>query len=224
MIAFTCPKCRRELEFADEAAGSVVRCPGCRVKLRVPGGPPAELEREPEERPRPKKRRRRRPVEPEADPNEITPTPEWLAPTILLVVGLLLAVGSPALQKGAEGFAQGLAAVGFRLLFAVPLTVAALFISAPLLGIDFGPFSLAILKLSAINVLLVAIGLTVMMSSAAGGVGIIILLIAGPVGWMLFKWLFQLEFQEVMFVLVVIWLIQFLAGLAQTTMRLRSGG
>ena len=37
MIAFRCPKCSEELEFADAAAGRVVRCPECQTRLRLPG-------------------------------------------------------------------------------------------------------------------------------------------------------------------------------------------
>ena len=62
MIAFKCPKCRSALEFADDAAGRIVRCPECQVKLRLPGELPPEDESE-RARPRRKKRRRRQEVE-----------------------------------------------------------------------------------------------------------------------------------------------------------------
>jgi hypothetical protein len=203
------------LEFADEAAGRIVRCPDCRVKLRLPGELPPDDE-SPVEQPRRKKRRRRRPIEDKA--TEPGPTPEWVAPACVLALGLVLAVGGMAAALGREGFALGFMFVGLRLVFTVPLSIAALFIAAPLLGISFGPFSLAVLKLAAINVLTLGIALTAIL----GGIPPFIAYTAvAPIGWMLFNWLFELEFTETMIVLTLIWLIQNLAGLTVTMARLR---
>jgi hypothetical protein len=35
-FVFNCPKCGQRLEFADEAAGTLARCAGCKQKLRLP--------------------------------------------------------------------------------------------------------------------------------------------------------------------------------------------
>ena len=157
MIRFRCPKCRSDLEFGDSAAGRVVRCPGCQVRLRLPG----ELTGDP---PRRKKKRRRPAPEDSTEPSE---TPEWVAPAIILGLGLVLSVGSTAVARGAEGAAAEAVLVGLRLLAAVPLSIAGLFIVAAVLGISFGTIGLAILKLAAINVLNVSIVLLAEASGAA---------------------------------------------------------
>jgi hypothetical protein len=197
------------MEFADGAAGQIVRCPECRVKLRLPGELAAEAP------PRRKKRRRRI----EENPDEPTGTSEWLAPAILLGLGLTLSVGSLAVAKGQEGAAQGLAQVGLRLLCAVPLSIGGMLIVAPLLGVTFGSIGMAILKLAAINVLTLAI---VMNIEFAGGHALFGYALAAPIVYLLFKWLFELEFSETLIAVTIIDLIQFLANLTVTAVTWRS--
>jgi hypothetical protein len=211
VISFNCPKCRARLEFADAAAGRIVRCAECRAKLRLPG------ELSDDEPPR-RKKRRRRPVEDEA--SEPGATPEWLAPTIILALGLTLSVGSLAVAKGQEGATAGLILVGLRLLFTIPLSIGGMFIVAPLLGVSFGSITMAILKLAAINVLTLSIVLNV---EFAGGHAMFGYALAAPIVWLIFKWLFELEFNETMISLVVIDVIQFMANLTVTAIALRSG-
>jgi hypothetical protein len=208
VIAFHCPKCRSGIEFADEAAGKIVRCPTCRTRLRLPGELPAEAP--------PKRKKRRRRIEENAD--EPTGTPEWLAPAIILGLGLTLSVGSLAVAKGQEGAAQGLILVGLRLLCAVPLSIGGMLIVAPLLGVTFGSIGMAILKLAAINVLT----LSLVVNAEAGGSGLIGYAFSGPIAWLLFKWLFELEFTETMIAVTVIEMIQFLAYLTVTAVAWRA--
>jgi hypothetical protein len=217
VIEFNCPKCRQALEFADEAAGRIVRCPECRVKLRLPGELPPD-EAPAEIRPRRKKRRRRRAAAETTGPRE---TPEWVAPSVVLGIGLLLSVGGMALTAGPAGFAAGLVIVLPRLMITVPLSIAGLYIAAPLLGITFGTIGLGILKIAAINVLTLSIAMTAMFSGVPAVVGYGL---AAPIGWGLFKWFFELEIYETIFALTVIWLIQFMANLTLTAARLRAGG
>ncbi len=210
MISFRCPKCKTALEFADSAAGRVVRCSGCRARLRLPGelidcDPP---------------RRKKSPRRIEEDASEPNGTPEWIAPTIILCLALILSVGSLAVTKGQEGAATGLLMVGLRLLFTVPLSIGGMFIVAPLLGVTFGTFGMAVLKLAAINVLTLSIVLNVKL---AGGYEIVGYTLAAPIVWLLFKWLFELEFSETMIAVTVIDLIQFLANLTITAAALRAG-
>jgi hypothetical protein len=209
VIAFNCPKCKAELEFGDAAAGRIVRCPDCQVKLRLPG----ELSEE--RKPRRKKRRR---IE-EEESTEPSPTPEWLAPSIILGLGLTLSVGSLAVAGGTVGAAAGAVVVLIRLVFSVPLGIAGLFIAAPLLGTSFGTIGMAILKLAAINVLNVAI----LMMAEFSGAALIGYPIGSVINFLLFKWLFELEFTEAMFSVVVIGLIQFMAMLTVTAVALRTG-
>jgi hypothetical protein len=207
VIRFRCPKCRSDLEFGDSAAGRVVRCPDCPARLRVPG----ELTGDP---PRRRKKRRRSEAE---DSTELSETTGWIAPAIILGIGLVLSVGTRAMTGGTEGFAAGVGVVALRLVAAVPLSIAGMFIAAPLLGITFGTIGRAILRLAAINVLDVAIQLYM----EAAGVGMLGFAITGPMNFLLFKWLFQLDFYETMFSVTVIGLIQFLALLTVTAAALR---
>jgi hypothetical protein len=214
VIAFKCPKCRQALEFPDEAAGGIVRCSACQVKLRLPGEPPPDDE--PVVKRRRRKKRRRLPEE---ETTGISETPEWVAPTILLALGLVLSIGGMAMTKGADGFAEGLNTVGLQLLVTVPLSIAGLFISAAVLGLTFGTIGMAILKLAAINVLTLSIAMTFQF----GGLpAYFAFTLVAPVGWLLFHWLFQLEPTETMWVLTVLWLIQFLADLTVTAAQLRA--
>jgi len=53
VIQFKCPKCQAAIKVGDDKAGTVVPCPGCKVKLRAPAAkaPPAKKKpvEEPEE-------------------------------------------------------------------------------------------------------------------------------------------------------------------------------
>lgn len=41
MIRFACPHCRSEYTLADDWAGRVATCPGCRKGIQVPSSPPS---------------------------------------------------------------------------------------------------------------------------------------------------------------------------------------
>jgi hypothetical protein len=198
------------LEFGDAAAGRIVRCPACRAKLRLPG---ELIDEEPPRR----KKRRHRDADDTSQPGD---TPEWIAPTIILALGLVLSIGSLAVAGGREGAASGFAIVGIRLLTAVPLGIAGMFIVAPLLGITFGTIGMAVLKLAAINVLTLSLVLNV---EFAGGPALIGYALAALVMWFLFMKLFELDFSETMISVAVIDTIQFLAYLTVTAVALRTG-
>lgn len=162
-----------------------------------------------------------KPAEPDDDASaEPGEAPEWLAPAVLLGVGLFLAVGGMAVNQGRDRFADGLAIVAARLLVTVPFGIIGLFITAPLLGVSFGPFTLAVLKLAAVNVFTLGISMTL----EFGGVpGWLTYSLVAPIGWGLFKWLFQLEFTETMIVLVLTWLIQWMAQMTVLIAMSRGG-
>jgi hypothetical protein len=195
------------LDFGDVAPGQIVRCPGCGIKLRMRG----ELAESPTSR-----RKKRRRV---AD-NEPGETPAWFVPTIIIVLALVLTVGSLTLARGQEGAELGIKVVFWRLVATVPLSIAGMFIVAPILGITFGTIGLAILKLAAINMTALAIVMNVQFS---GGPTILGYAIATPVMWGMFKWMFELDFNETMISVTVIDLIQFLASLTVTMAMLRAG-
>jgi hypothetical protein len=195
------------LNFGDDSAGRIVRCPACGVRLRMRGELP--------DAPPPRRKKRRRAADDE--PGE---TPEWLVPIVLLVLALVLTVGSLALARGQEGAQFGVKVVFWRLVATVPLSIAGMFIVAPLLGITFGTIGLALLKLAAINMTTLAIVMNVQFS---GGPTIVGYGIATLVMWGLFKWMFELDFNETMISVTVIDLIQFLASLTVTMAMLRAG-
>jgi hypothetical protein len=212
MITFNCPKCHQALEFKDAAAGRIVRCRGCEAKLRAPG----QLAPAPD--PLRRKKRRREPVEDAGDSNDVGVVPEWVAPASLLGVGLLLAVGGMAVTKGRDGFAAGLLIVALQLVVTVPFNVAILFIAAPLLGVSFGPITTALLKLSSISVLTLGMSMTLQFG---GMPGFMASSLVAPIGWGLFKWLFELEFVETLIVVAVTWLVQSLVGLTLAIIMLK---
>ena len=109
--------------------------------------------------------------------------------------------------------------IGLRLLFAVPLSIGGMFIVAPLLGITFGSIGMVLLKLAAINVLTLSIVLNVGFGGVPDFVGYAI---AAPITWLLFKWMFQLEFTETWIAMTVIDLIQFLASLTITAVAFKA--
>ena len=128
VIRFRCPKCHADLEFGAAAAGRMVRCPGCRAGLRIPGELTAT---------RPAAGKNAPPAEPE-DSTKPGETPEWLAPAIILGIGLVLTIGSMAVSGGTEGAAIGFGTASPTAATTIPLSIAGMFIVAPLLGITFG--------------------------------------------------------------------------------------
>lgn len=208
MLTCTCPNCNSRSEFPCSAAGKTVRCGECGARLRLKA--PADSTPGPEKssNPRPARRRRKRLVRPE---DELATTSEWIAPTLILGLGLLLAIGGMAIAKGQAGASESALQVFVQLIIAVPLSTAGLFLAAPLLGVSFGDVRMAILKLAAINTLTLSIAIT---ASQGGAHPLLGQVIAAPIGWGLFKWLFDLDFSETLFVLTLIGVIQWIARLS----------
>src|SRR5947209_6583074 len=152
-----CPNCGGLLRAPDVKAGHAVRCTKCGYTFAVPDKEPSG-ERPRHDAKREERAARRRP-RPTADAD--APRPEWIVPTVLLVVGLLLAGSGIFLQEGAAGV-TGLLIVIAANLVTVPITIAAMYVAAAVLGTSFGTVGMAILKLAAINVLYLGIVLTAM--------------------------------------------------------------
>lgn len=208
MLTCTCPKCKSRSEFPSSVAGKVVRCSECGTKLRLRTPGESAPEQAKSATPKPARRRRRRPAVPD---DELTTTSEWIAPTLILGLGLLLAIGGMAIAKGQAGASESVLQVFVQLIIAVPLSTAGLFIAAPLLGVSFGDIRMAILKLAAINTLTLSIAITAGQGGAHPLLGQVI---AAPIGWGLFKWLFDLDFSETLFVLTLIGVMQWIARLS----------
>jgi hypothetical protein len=231
VFSFACTKCHYAMKFDDADAGRLVVCPNCGTRLRLPALPfPARAPargREPDDTPvaaedelpvrRGRRRAKRGEVRDEPEAGVAEPTPEWVEPAVLLGIGLLLAVGGVFVAGGAAAL---LLSVVLRLAITVPISVVGMFVAAKMLGISFGTLGLAILKLAAISVFTLGIVATGDMTGwpVAG------ILIAIPVGWLLFSRLFDLDFLETLWSLVIIGVIQWLAGLLFAQVAQRLGG
>ena len=201
-----CPNCGGLLHAPNLAAGHAVRCNKCgytfAVPDHVPGGQSARRDAEREERQR--RHRERSHSKKETDAS----TREWLVPTALLVVGLMLALSGIFVHEGAAGVRGLVIVVAVNLAVTVPITIAAMHIAAALLGTSFGTLGTAILKLAAINVLYLGIVLT----GALVGVPLIGLIVGVVVSWVLFSFLFDLAWYETLISLLIIGVIHFIAG------------
>jgi hypothetical protein len=207
MISTSCPKCHYTMSFPDAAAGQPVSCPNCTTRLNVPGRPGPGAGRAPGAMPvGPAPRPRGEDVE----DAEAGPASEWVVPAVLLAVGLLLSLVGVLMTEGAAGARELLVFVAVRLAVSVPLTIAGMYVVAPLLGVSFGPLGLAVLKLAAISALTLGIATTGELMDWS----IIGYLIAVLVGWVLFSYFFHLTFFETLLSLFIIGLIQTVLALA----------
>jgi hypothetical protein len=89
-------------------------------------------------------------------PEDVSPW-EWKVPLGLLVVGLLTLLIHGLAGSGAEGGKGVLIGVGVLLVVYLPLTIAAMFIAAPLLDISFGELGPAVLKIAGLYVFTAAL-------------------------------------------------------------------
>jgi hypothetical protein len=139
------------------------------------------------------------------------PTPlEWKVPLLLLVLGVAVIVGAalglPELGLAElRGAAEVLLEVALRLAVGLPVTIAALFLVAAVLGITFGPLNSAVLKLASISVFSNALVLVGMLL----GQPLIGWLVALVVSWYLFSLFFDLDLQETAVSIVLLGLIQY---------------
>ena len=83
---------------------------------------------------------------------ETTSAWEVKVPLVLLVFGLAILVIHGLATGGAKGGATMLLGIGLLLLIYLPITIAAMFIAAPLVDVTFGEFGPAVLKIAGIYV------------------------------------------------------------------------
>jgi hypothetical protein len=98
--------------------------------------------------------------------------------------------------------------IAVNLVVTTPITIAAMYVAAAVLGTSFGTLGTAILKLTAINVLYLGIVLTGTFLGVAG----IGFAVAVVVSWVLFSFLFDLAWYQTLISLFIIGLIHFVAG------------
>jgi hypothetical protein len=88
---------------------------------------------------------------------ETTSAWEVKVPLGLLILGLAILVIHGLAMQGATGGAAMLLGIGLLLLIYLPVTIAAMFIAAPLVDVTFGEFGPAIVKIAVIYVFTFAI-------------------------------------------------------------------
>jgi hypothetical protein len=132
--------------------------------------------------------------------------PEWLLPLGLFAFAALTNVMLALRNGGDEGHALLVFSL-INLAVAVPVTIGGMFVAAAALGINFGGIFTAILKVAAIVTVVQCI-YTVGMTGGGDGSGAIVLLLAAPVYWGMFCWLFDLTFVEALQATFLIGLIQ----------------
>jgi len=139
---------------------------------------------------------------------------EVKVPLGLLIFGLAILVIHGLATQGAKGGASMLLDIGLLLLIYLPITIAAMFVAAPLVDVTFGEFGPAILKIAGIYVF----------SSALQDVGATI--VHPALGWALglgaslalFSKAFQLSFGEAVKAVFVIAVVRGLLTLAIASM------
>ena len=145
---------------------------------------------------------------------ETTSVWEWKVPLGLLIFGLAILVIHGLATMGAKGGAAMLLGLGLLLVIYLPITIAAMFIAAPLVDVTFGEFGPAILKIAGIYVF----------SSALQDVGATI--VHPALGWALglgaslalFRKAFELETGEAVKAVFVIWVVRGLLAFAIASM------
>jgi hypothetical protein len=83
---------------------------------------------------------------------ETTSAWEVKVPLALLVFGLAILVIHGLMTQGAKGATEMLLGIGLLLLIYLPITIAAMFIAAPIVDVTFGEFGPAVLKIAGIYV------------------------------------------------------------------------
>jgi hypothetical protein len=235
MVKFDCPKCFEPLSFGEERRGDDVRCPSCKALLRLPAKrtpatkpvaaarsstpdrpakpkppPPdadhvidaAEVVRTPKKQ---KKRRRK---------SESFEMPEWIVPLGLFVCAFVVNA-SIALRGGGNDGKRLLIFSLIGLVVAVPSTIAGMFVAAAALDINFGNVFTAAVKVAAITTVVQCIYLFGQLGSADGS-AMIVLVLALPVYYGMFCWLFALNFGEALWATFIIGTVQKCVNLVVT--------
>jgi hypothetical protein len=128
---------------------------------------------------------------------------EVKVPAVLLAIGMAIMVAAGFQEAGAEGATTVLMGIGIWVAILVAMGIVALFLVAAVLGLSFGPASHASLKLAAIFVFPAGIGM--LLPDGFGWLVELVLYVS------LLIYLFELEGKEVIFCMVVIWFVRWVA-------------
>ena len=141
---------------------------------------------------------------------ETTSAWEWKVPLGLLIVGLAVLVIHGLATMGAKGGAAMLLGLGLLLGIYLPITIAAMFIAAPLVDVTFGEFGPAVLKIAGIYVFSSAIqdvAATTVHPALGWALGL-------GASLALFRKAFELDSGEAIKAVFVIWVVRGLLALA----------
>jgi DNA-directed RNA polymerase subunit RPC12/RpoP len=141
----------------------------------------------------------------------------WL-PLGLILIGLAFQIITQLYfsDDPASGLIAAGISVGVELAIRIPLLLAAMIIAVKLLDVAFGPLGQALLKLTAVVLGPTAIGLTI--AFLIGGiVGLFVgMFIAFVIYWTLLTVLFNLEGIEALYLIFIIWGLEWLISLVMT--------
>lgn len=137
-------------------------------------------------------------VETKSDPKDN------LYPLGLLAAGLVIMGGMAAFRAGPAGLAVELAATGVYLAIMVVVGLAACFLAAKLMGIQYGTLGSASLKLAAIFIFPGAVSLLIPWACLSWLVSLVIY-------WGLIEWLFELNPVETVVTVLVIFAVNLAA-------------
>jgi len=134
---------------------------------------------------------------------------EWQIPLALLVVGLIALLIGASLVGGPRGTAGALLDIVVYLVIYVPLTIAAMYLTAYIFGLAFGFLKTAVIKLAAISVFTEAV------DKLGDWLGhpFVGWIAAVLVTYYLFSYCFDLDFRETVLAVIVISIIRFCLGI-----------
>jgi hypothetical protein len=150
------PPHRPEPDDADDAGFDVVDEPAAKLKPRPPRRLRAEAAEAPDPprsaRPKRKKKFRKHiPVEEDDSHERALRHFEWVVPSIVLGIGVILTIVGTVGVAGKEGALHDIGVITVGLFVSVPLTIGALMVGGILMGIEYGRVAPAILKIAAIT-------------------------------------------------------------------------
>lgn len=133
---------------------------------------------------------------------------EYKIPAALLLVGILIDIGHTVFTAGVKGVGPELLAMGIIVTVQVILGIIACFITARIMGANFGTLTPAMVKLAAVCVFPGAVALFIPSFIPLVGMFLTPLLF-----WGLLEWLFELDVMESIVLVFVIWIVQIGGGI-----------
>ncbi len=162
----------------------------------------------PSDRPRRKKRRPRRSADIESEINENSGW--WVQPLLLIAPGVIMCLFAAAKIAGVGQMAATIVAMCVYMIVVIPVLIVALMFIGSLLGIDYGEYKRAIANLTAIAFF----NNGLMWMFAMGHIPLFLsFVVCGIVAFVLFMWLFELDYWETKITILALNIAEFGAQL-----------